>query len=123
MKDSELREIFANNLKFYRINHNPKITQEKLCELLNKNKNYIGLLEAGKVSLPLDMLAQIAEILNIKPKQLLEQDGCPENLLRFKKDEFREPRKTPFQKVFRGSCELQVAIIARLTTSHFQSCL
>ena len=31
---------------------------------------------------------------------------------------FWEPRKTPFQKVFRGSCELQVAIIARLTTSY-----
>ena len=31
--------------------------------------------------------------------------------------------KLPFRKFFRGSCELQVAIIARLTTSHFQSCL
>jgi len=86
--ESELRKIFANNLKYYRTSHNPKFTQEQLSELLDKNKNYIGLLEKEKTSLPLDMIAKLAEILEISPSKLLETNSCPVNSINFNKEDF-----------------------------------
>ena len=88
MTEQELRKIFANNLKYYRSIHEPKMTQEYLSELLDKNKNYIGLLEKSKTSLPLDMLAQISQILGIEPAQLLEKRGSPKNIATFDTDTF-----------------------------------
>lgn len=88
MTEQELRKIFANNLKYYRTMHEPKMTQEHLSELLDKNKNYIGLLEKEKTSLPLDMLAQISQILDVEPAQLLEKKGSPKNIATFNTNEF-----------------------------------
>jgi len=87
MESLAIREIFANNLRYFRKNHNPPFTQEKLSELVGKNQNYIGLIEKGKSSPPLEMIALIAQKLEIKPSFLLEENASIENLKSFSKEE------------------------------------
>lgn len=65
-----LETIFRENLRFYR--QRKKISQEKLSELLNKNINYINMIEGGKSVPPLSVIEQIANILEIEPHCLLE---------------------------------------------------
>ena len=80
MEQSEIRMIFANNLRYFRKKHTPPFTQEKLSELVGKNQNYIGLIEKGKSSPPLEMIALIAARLEIAPSLLLEKNASPENI-------------------------------------------
>ncbi len=68
MKDS-LETTFRENLRFYR--NRKKLSQEKLSALLDKNINYINMIEGGKSIPPLSMIEKIAEILDIKPYSLL----------------------------------------------------
>ena len=75
-----IREVFASNLRFFRKNHNPPFTQEKLSELVGKNQNYIGLIEKGKSSPPLEMIALIAQKLDVAPSRLLEVDASLDSL-------------------------------------------
>ena len=75
-----IREVFASNLRFFRKNHNPPFTQEKLSELVGKNQNYIGLIEKGKSSPPLEMIALIAQKLDVAPSRLLEADASLDSL-------------------------------------------
>lgn len=88
MESSAIREIFANNLRHFRKTHNPPFTQEKLSELVEKNQNYIGLIEKGKSSPPLEMVALIAEKLDIAPSLLLEQNTTLENVSSLNREEF-----------------------------------
>ena len=67
MKTS-LDAVFCENLKFYRRLAN--LSQEKLSFLLDKNINYIKMIESGKSLPPIPMIQKIAEILNIEPYQL-----------------------------------------------------
>ena len=69
MKQS-LETIFRDNLRLYR--HRAKLSQEKLSSLLDKNINYINMIEGGKSIPPLSVIEQIAEILNVKPHCFLE---------------------------------------------------
>ncbi|MBB5225140.1 XRE family transcriptional regulator [Treponema ruminis] len=87
MNSFAIREIFANNLRFFRKSHNPPFTQEKLSELVGKNQNYIGLIEKGKSSPPLEMIALIAEKLEIEPSLLLEEKASLDNLKSFNKED------------------------------------
>ena len=87
MDSVTIKEIFANNLRFFRKNHNPPFTQEKLSELVGKNQNYIGLIEKGKSSPPLEMIALIAQVLEIEPSLLLEENASLENLKAFNAEE------------------------------------
>lgn len=65
-----LEEIFRENLRFYR--QRAKLSQEKLSSLLDKNINYINMIESGKSVPPLSMIEQISSILKIKPHYFLE---------------------------------------------------
>ena len=85
-KQQNLTDIFRRNLRFYRKKR--KLSQEKLSELLDKNMNYINIIESGKSSPPLEMIEKISQILEIKPATLLEEKGCPENIILFDKDTF-----------------------------------
>ena len=67
MKTS-LDAVFCENLKFYRRLAN--LSQEKLSFLLDKNINYINMIESGKSLPPIPMIQKIAETLNIEPYQL-----------------------------------------------------
>ncbi len=83
MDSTEIRTVFANNLKHFRKSHNPPLTQEKLSELVGKNQNYIGLIEKGKSSPPLEMIAIIAQKLEIEPCLLLDTSQSIENIKKF----------------------------------------
>ena len=57
-------------VRFYR--QKAKLSQEKLSSLLDKNINYINMIEGGKSLPPITMIEQIAEILHVEPKCFLE---------------------------------------------------
>ncbi|MBQ9280596.1 MAG: helix-turn-helix transcriptional regulator [Treponema sp.] len=61
-----LETVFRENLRFYR--QKAKLSQEKLSALLDKNINYITIIESGKSLPPITMIEQIAEILRVEPK-------------------------------------------------------
>ena len=81
-----LREIFIQNLKYYR--KQKGLTQEKLSEILNKGFNYINTIECGKSVPPIDMIEKIAIALEIPPARLLYEKGCPYNVVAFDEKEF-----------------------------------
>ncbi|MBD5427818.1 MAG: helix-turn-helix transcriptional regulator [Treponema sp.] len=65
-----LETIFRDNLRFYR--QKAKLSQEKLSALLDKNINYINVIESGKSVPPIAMIERIAKILQVEPKCFLE---------------------------------------------------
>jgi len=65
-----LENIFRDNLRFYR--QKAKLSQEKLSALLDKNINYINIIESGKSLPPITVIEQISEILHVEPKCFLE---------------------------------------------------
>ena len=67
--ENSLEKIFVENLRFYRTRG--RLSQEKLSALLDKNINYINMIEGGKSIPPLAMIEKIAEILNIEPYYFL----------------------------------------------------
>ena len=67
MKKS-LDTIFCENIKLYR--NRAKLSQEKLSFLIDKNINYINLIESGKSLPPIPMIQKIAEALDIEPYKL-----------------------------------------------------
>lgn len=69
MHDS-LEEIFRTNLRFYR--QRAKLSQEKLSAKLDKNINYINMIEGKKSIPPLSMIEQIASVLEIPSYYLLK---------------------------------------------------
>lgn len=68
--EKPLEVLFRENLKFYR--QRVKLSQEKLSELLDKNINYINLIECGKSIPPLSVIEQIATIFGIEPHYFFE---------------------------------------------------
>ena len=68
--DEPLENIFRENLRFYR--QNAKISQEKLSTLLDKNINYINMIESGKSLPPITMIEEISKILHVEPKCFFE---------------------------------------------------
>ena len=67
--EQSLEEIFRSNLRLFR--QNAKLSQEKLSALLDKNINYINMIEGGKSTPPLSVIEQIAKILNVNPSEFL----------------------------------------------------
>lgn len=68
--DNSLEEIFRTNLRFYR--QRAKLSQEKLSAKLDKNINYIYMIEGKKSIPPLPMIEQIASVLEIPSYYLLK---------------------------------------------------
>ena len=48
------------------------LSQEKLAELVNKTRNYIGMVERAEINVPVLVIFDIAKALNIHPKELFE---------------------------------------------------
>ena len=61
--DLPLETVFRDNLRFYR--QKSKLSQEKLSALLDKNINYINMIESGKSLPPITMIEEISKILNL----------------------------------------------------------
>lgn len=81
-----LKEIFINNLKFYR--KQKDMTQNDLTLALNKSYNYINSVEQGKIMPSLEVIEQISEVLDIKASRLFEEDASPQNIKSFSKEEY-----------------------------------
>ena len=64
-----LRQIFRDNVKFYR--KELKLSQEKLAELSNLSTNYIGDIERTNRKITIDTIENIANGLGIDPALLL----------------------------------------------------
>ncbi|MEH6478459.1 MAG: helix-turn-helix transcriptional regulator, partial [Sneathiella sp.] len=67
----EIRETFARNLKKYR---NAKgLSQEELAHQADLDRTYISSLERCVYAASIDVLGRIADVLEIKPSDLLEE--------------------------------------------------
>lgn len=64
-----LRQVFRDNVKFYR--KELKLSQEKLAELSNLSTNYIGDIERTNRKITIDTIEKIANGLGINPALLL----------------------------------------------------
>ncbi len=73
----KIREIFARNLRVLR--HARGLSQEKLAHQAGIDRTYVSSLERCIYSPTIDMVATLAEILEVSPADLLEPDG---NILR-----------------------------------------
>ncbi len=65
----KLRNVFSNNVKFYR--KQLGISQEKLAELSNLSTNYIGLIESKARRVNIDTIQKLSQGLNIESYKLL----------------------------------------------------
>lgn len=65
-----LIEIVSKNIRYYR--NKLGISQEKLAELSNLHRTYIGSVERGERNLSLNNIEKIARALKISPYKLLK---------------------------------------------------
>ena len=75
---TEIREIFSQNLKYYRVNSN--ISQEKLGEMTNLSDKYISDLERNLYDPSLQTIDSLAKALNIETYLLLKSDGTHKDI-------------------------------------------
>ena len=69
-ESTEIREIFSQNLKYYRVNSN--ISQEKLGEMTDLSDKYISDLERNLYDPSLQTIDSLAKALNIETYLLLK---------------------------------------------------
>lgn len=67
-----IREIFALNLR--KLRHAKGLSQERLAHLANIDRTYVSSLERSIYSPTIDMLATLAEILEVEPGDLIKSD-------------------------------------------------
>lgn len=80
------RQIFITNLKYFR--KQKGFTQAQLATLIDKSFNYINGIECGLSFPPPDVIDKIAEVLEIRPIQLFDENGCSNNIINADKEEF-----------------------------------
>ncbi len=78
-----VRSVFIKNLKYYR--KQAGFTQERLAETIGMSTAYIGDMEARERFPSAETIDKIARALNVRPSQLFDEHGSPENI----KDSFR----------------------------------
>ena len=64
------RKRLGNRIRAYR--NNLGFSQEKLAEIMDCHRNYIGKVERGEQNLTVDMLARLAKSLKRKPSELIK---------------------------------------------------
>lgn len=64
------RSLFGKKLRQLRLER--RLSQEKLGELADMDRNYIGATERGEYNICLFSITKIARALKIKPKELLD---------------------------------------------------
>ena len=64
VKDMNITEVFASNLKFYR--NKIGISQTEFADKAGLHRTYISSIECGKRSISLDNIQKIAEALDIE---------------------------------------------------------
>jgi transcriptional regulator with XRE-family HTH domain len=63
------RLLFGTRLRELRLERG--LSQEKLAEIANVHRNYVGVLERGHQSASLDAICKLALALGVKPAELL----------------------------------------------------
>lgn len=84
--DKPLRQVFVDNLKYYRLKKG--FSQLQLAVEIEKSVNYINGIENNNTFPSPETIEQIASVLGIHAKQLFDEEGCPENALAFNKEKF-----------------------------------
>ncbi len=82
----KLKEVFINNLKFYR--KQKGLTQNELTLAIDKSYNYINSVEQGKMMPSFEVIEQICQVLQIHPALLFDEKASPENIKLFDKDSY-----------------------------------
>lgn len=77
-KEIDIREIFSQNLKYYRIKSN--ISQEKLSEIAGLTDKYISDLERRLYDPSLKTIDSLANALNIETYLLLKYNETHKNV-------------------------------------------
>jgi len=63
------RVLFGKRLRELRLER--KISQEKLAEIADLHRNYVGVLERGGQNPSLDAICKLARALKVRPAELL----------------------------------------------------
>lgn len=66
----KLRKTFAKNLR--RIREEKDISQEKLAELADLDRTYIGRIELKNANVSLEVVEKLSQALNVSPLELLK---------------------------------------------------
>lgn len=69
MAKSDTKRL-GKNIKFLR--KAKGLSQEKLAEMINRSRNYVGMIERAEVNTPVDTLFDIAKALHSNIKELFE---------------------------------------------------
>jgi len=59
----QLKDIFSNNVRKYRIERN--LSQEKLAEIAGVHRTYIGSVERGERNITINVMEKICNALNM----------------------------------------------------------
>lgn len=82
-----LQDIFVEKLNYFR--KKKSFSQNELTLAIVKSYNYINGIEQKKYFPQPDVIERIAEILEIKPMQLFDENGCMENIIKTNKENFK----------------------------------
>ncbi len=75
-----LQEIFFDNLKFFR--KQKKLTQMELTLAIDKGYNYINGVEQGKLFPSVEVIEKLAEVLEISPAALFDENSIAKNIIK-----------------------------------------
>ncbi len=64
-----LRKL-GKNIRYIR--KNKGLSQEKLAELVNKTRNYIGMIERAEINMPASVLYDLSKALNVEVKDFFD---------------------------------------------------
>lgn len=101
-----LQEIFINNLKYFR--KQKKMTQNELTLALDKGYNYINGIEQGKSFPQIDVIEQIAKILEIKPAALFDENSCNINVIKTDKSKVAEEITEKLHKLLKEDIKREI---------------
>ena len=65
----QIRQIFADNLR--RARHTAGLSQEELAFRAELDRTYVSSLERGIYAATIDVVARLAEVLDVEPAELL----------------------------------------------------
>lgn len=69
MSKTNLKKL-GKNIKYIR--KNKGLSQEKLAELIQKTRNYVGMVERAEINVPVSVLFDFADALNVNPKEFFD---------------------------------------------------
>jgi len=70
VRNTDPRRLFGKQLRQLRTERG--ISQEKLAELADLHRNYVGVLERGGQFASLDAICRLARALKVRPAELLQ---------------------------------------------------